>query len=82
MRRRIDTRPTIPRDHPVSRTFGELQHVVLPATQFVRVRMWWSDDAPVREVVCDTEGAAHAFMKRIRQAALEELETIWSRCPL
>lgn len=81
-RRRIDTRPTNPRDHPVARTFGELQYVSLPNAKFVRVRMWWSEDAPVREINCDTEEVALAFIAMHRESALNELETVWARCPL
>jgi hypothetical protein len=80
VRRRVDTRPTIPSDRPVSRTFGELVHVNLPAAKFVRVRMWWDENLPVHEITCDNEQAARAFIALHRESALNELESaIWNR---
>jgi hypothetical protein len=75
IQRRVDTKADTPLDHPVSRIFGEMRQITLPAWSCVRVRMWWTDDGPVKEIDCANEKVARDFVAMHIKKALTELDT-------
>ena len=81
IRCRHDTPPEVLKDKPACRIFGEPVLCVFPVGQTVRLPMWYAENSRRIEINCSDMPTALAFIEKICDGELDELEAHWRQCP-